>query len=266
MTSTHGDAATLDLLVERLVGAPHRALFFDYDGTLAPFAPRPELATLSPAVRDHLAQLAAHPTCSLGIISSRRLDEVFELVGVEGLRYAGLTGLELRDPDGNVRRHEALDAAAPALDAVSTRLEHELERFSGAWIEDKNGALAVHCRDVQTERIADLSARVRAVVERDEDLLRLEVNAFTFEVWPRVDTNKGVALEVFLADVPGDALALYAGDDTNDIPALERVRAAEGLAIGIGPRAPEAATYRLSAPAQVHTLLERLAHELDTLA
>ena len=259
-----GDAATIDLLLRRLVQAPRRALFLDYDGTLAEFGPRPELATLSPAVRDILTRLATLPSVSLGIISSRRLQEVVELVDVEGLRYAGLTGLEMRAPDGSVRRHAALDAAIPALEALAARLAREVARFSGAWIEDKDGALAVHCRDVQTERIADLGTRIRALVEEEDDRLRLEVNAFTFEVWPRVDANKGMALDAFLAEISGNTLALYAGDDTNDMPALQHVRAVGGLAVGVGPRAPDVAEHRLSSPTQLHALLERLVRHLES--
>ncbi len=107
---------------------------------------------------------------------------------------------------------------------------------------------------------------MRAVVEPEDDRLRLEVNAFTFEVWPRVDTNKGVVLDQFLREIPAQALALYAGDDTNDIPALERVAGARGLAVGVGPRAPDAADYRLPGPAAVHTLLQRLTEALETPA
>jgi trehalose-phosphatase len=266
VTASRTSSEIVDILLKRLVHAPHRALFFDYDGTLAEYAPRPELATLQPPVRDVLAHLASFPSVSLGVISSRRLQEVFDLVGVEGVRYAGLTGLEVREPDGSVRRHPALDASRPALDAVVARLERELSRFSGAWIEDKDGALALHCRDVEIERISELGARVRAIVEPDDDRLRLEVNAFTFEVWPRVDTNKGVALDAFLAEVPANALALYAGDDTNDMPAMQRVRSARGLAVGVGPRAPSAAEYRLPSPVDLHALLERLLRDLEANA
>lgn len=263
MSTPRAGRESVDILLKRLLDAQHRALFFDYDGTLADFAARPELATLAPPVRDVLAHLVRFPTVSLGVISSRRLQEVFDLVDVDGLRYAGLTGLEVREPDGRVHRHPALDASRPALEAVSLRLERELSRFSGAWIEDKRGALAVHCRDVETERIAELGARVRAVVEPDDDRLRLEVNAFTFEVWPRVDTNKGAALDAFLADVPANALVLYAGDDANDAPALQRVRSARGLAVGVGPRPPSAAEYRLASPAELHTLLESFLRNLE---
>ncbi len=266
MTASGDRERTLEALLQRLLGASHRALFFDYDGTLAAFAPRPELATLSPAVRDLLQRLVALPGTSVGVISSRRLQEVFDLVAVDGVRYAGLTGLEIRDPQGKVHRHAALEASRTALEAVAKRLEREVSRFSGAWIEDKDGALAVHCRDVETERIAELGERVRALVEPDDDRLRLEVNAFTFEVWPRVETNKGVTVDTFLSDLPGDALPLYAGDDANDVPALERVRTAGGLAVGVGPNPPAAAEFLLESPAALHALLERLVRQLESRA
>ena len=74
--------------------ASHVVLLSDYDGTLTPIVGRPDEAILSPVVREKLVALAQKPTFSVGIISGRSLSEVKALVGVEGIYYAGTTGLK----------------------------------------------------------------------------------------------------------------------------------------------------------------------------
>jgi trehalose-phosphatase len=237
------------------------ALFFDYDGTLAPFAPRPELAVLPVETRDVLRALAGRPDCTIGIISSRVLREIVAFVDLEGVLYAGLTGLEIRLTTGATRRNPAITVCRPALQEVARVLRRELERFEGAWLEDKEGALAVHHRALDPGRVPELRDRVGDRIHQYEETLRLESNAFTLEIWPRVQMNKGEALSALLKETNPSALPLFAGDDTNDAPALRRVRELGGIAIGVGKNAPDAAEYLLETPQALLELLERVARE-----
>src|SRR5919198_249893 len=93
-TAEQRQAAILRPLLE----APRRsAVLTDVDGTLAPIVERPEMAAVPEATQAALARLRDR-FAVVGCISGRRAPEVRELVGVEGIAYAGNHGLELLLP------------------------------------------------------------------------------------------------------------------------------------------------------------------------
>ena len=112
-------------LIEQLVTAYQQGrrlgLFFDYDGTLTPFAARPELARLDPAPRGALARLAAAPRVFAGVISGRALEDLKAMVGLPGLDYGGSWGLELES------RGRRLGPEPPAAGAEIGSTEESLE-------------------------------------------------------------------------------------------------------------------------------------------
>lgn len=90
------------LSLYRYIGYNHKlALLLDYDGTLAPIAPHPDLATLSPEIKNVLFKLSNHSDVYVAIISGRNVDNVKKMVGIDGITYAGNHGLEILHPDGS---------------------------------------------------------------------------------------------------------------------------------------------------------------------
>src|SRR5437868_1369367 len=81
-------------LVEWARARPHLHLFADFDGTLAPIAPRPDLASLPPRARDALAALVQRPHTEVAIVSGRPAATVAQLVPVEGVTWVGNHGME----------------------------------------------------------------------------------------------------------------------------------------------------------------------------
>ena len=75
------------------------ALFLDYDGTLTPIVERPELASISPAMREVLADCVRRRDTDVTIVSGRALEDIVKMVGLEGVTYAGNHGLEIAGPD-----------------------------------------------------------------------------------------------------------------------------------------------------------------------
>lgn len=66
----------------RYVGTKHKlALLLDYDGTLAPIAPHPDLAILPPETRNVLERLSNMSDVYIAIISGRNVNNVKEMVG-----------------------------------------------------------------------------------------------------------------------------------------------------------------------------------------
>lgn len=77
------------------------ALLLDYDGTLAPIAPHPDLAHLPQETKNVIQRLSNHSDVFVAIISGRSVENVKKMVGLEGITYAGNHGLEILHADGS---------------------------------------------------------------------------------------------------------------------------------------------------------------------
>jgi trehalose-phosphatase len=257
-------------LVERLVAAYLRgerlALVFDYDGTLTPFAARPELARLDPALRGLLARLAATPRVAVGVISGRALDNLMAMVALPGLYFGGTWGLEL---DLRGERIVAIDPpwAGKLIDALSAAVEARLPPFPGAWVEKKRLGLTVHYRQLATARIEALRAAVMTVLEPHSAALRIFEAPLAIEVFPAIGADKGTALHAIVARIGAiqAPFVLYAGDASNDAAALAAAAELGGIALGIGPEPPPSAEYRLPDPDALSEWLAVLADTLTTV-
>lgn len=84
------------------IGYNHKlALLLDYDGTLAPIAPHPDLAVLPPETKNVIQRLSNHSDVFVAVISGRNVENVKKMVGIEGITYAGNHGLEILHADGS---------------------------------------------------------------------------------------------------------------------------------------------------------------------
>jgi trehalose 6-phosphate phosphatase len=147
MTDAGGE---LDEQAARLAArAGQVALCLDFDGTLSPIVPDPEAARPVEGVVELLGRLAAR-FAAVALVSGRPADYLAEHAAAPGVRYLGLYGLqEIRD--GQVRVDQRLEAGRPAVEAAQQDLrDHPAVGDSGAWLEDKRYAVAVH-----TRRVAD---------------------------------------------------------------------------------------------------------------
>ena len=98
----------------------------DYDGTLSPIAQRPDLATLPPETRAVLERLANHPDVFVAIISGRSQANVKEMVGIEGITYAGNHGMEILHRDGSSFVHPMPTEYQGKLDKLLKQLNEEV--------------------------------------------------------------------------------------------------------------------------------------------
>jgi trehalose-phosphatase len=230
-------------------------LLFDYDGTLVPLAPHPELAVLDRRARRVLEQLSRLPRVFVGVVSGRSLDELTELVGIEGLYYAGVSGLELNLAGTRVR-HPAATGAVVLISHVIELLEAICPEFPGAWAEDKQFGVTVHLRNVDPARVPELRSRVAHVVEGVGEPLRISEGPAALEITPEAVADNSAAVHAIIRYLGGRSGAfLYAGDDAGDVSAFAEVAASGGVCVGVGECAPESASYRLDSPLElIHTL------------
>ncbi len=253
--------SALDRLDEILALAVNKRLvvFLDYDGTLTPIVARPEDAVLTPTARAAVENLAAR--CTVAVISGRGLAGVRELVGIDGLFYAGSHGFEIAGPRGLRVDNEEGAAFLPLLDQVQGELELALAAIEGSQVERKKFSVAVHYRNVRP----DLQARVKDVVDgalARHRTLRVSAGKKVWDVQPDIDWNKGKALVWLLGALGFDSCAtlpLYIGDDTTDEDAFRAIYSrGVGIVVQEEPRRT-AAQYALRNTGETRVFLERLA-------
>ena len=220
------------------------AILLDVDGTLAPIVADPSEARVPDETRAELRRLVARYGL-VGCVTGRPTPVAREIVGVDGVVYAGEHGLEL-DP-------EAL------------RWIPELDRFvaAAAWpVERKRFTASFHFRTADDEAAAvaalsELADRARAAG------LVARWGRKVLEVRPPVSAHKGTAL-VHLLESRGLRRALFAGDDDTD---LDGFGAMDELDLGVkiavasdeGPPAlREAADIVVDGPAGLLELLRLL--------
>jgi trehalose 6-phosphate phosphatase len=187
----------------RLAPPERAAVLLDVDGTLAPIVPRPDMAAILPEAVGELERLVDR-YAMVGVVSGRATADVASLVGVEGIRYEGLYGLEGAPPVSItlVRKVEA--AAAPV---------------EGAWVEHKGIALTVHVRlspdpaDAEATLLPTLGDIAR------EEGMDLVLGKLAMELTPP-GPRKGAAVERLTKEADARA-AMYAGDDLPDLEAFE---------------------------------------------
>jgi trehalose 6-phosphate phosphatase len=231
--------------LSRLVAEPSRAaIFLDVDGTLAPIVERPELAEVPEETRTELRRLARkYPL--VACISGRTGADAWRLVGVDGITYVGVHGLEL----------------APEADAWRAPLRPFAD-FEWPWIEDKGLTVAFHWREAPDDAAARTD--LEAVAERAKAAgLETRWGRKVLELRPPVEADKGTAVRTLLRE-HGLRRALYAGDDTTDLDAfrgLDGCEVAVRVAIASAEAPPglrEAADLVLELPAELVDLLRRL--------
>lgn len=194
------------------------AICLDFDGSLAPIVDDPNKATPLQGTAELLGHLATR-FAVVALISGRPADYLAKHAGAPGVRYLGLYGLqEIRD--GQVWVDPRVAAARPAVVAARQDLRNDdAVRDSGAYLEDKQYAVAVHTRRVADP--ASWTAAIDKAARQVADLHGLEVvpGKLVWELRPAVRSDKGDAVRRVIGE-SGARNVIVAGDDLGDLPAF----------------------------------------------
>jgi trehalose 6-phosphate phosphatase len=234
-----------EALVAKLAADPARAaILLDVDGTLAPIVARPELAAVPEETRAEVERLAARYAL-VACVSGRTGEDARRLVGVDGVVYVGVHGLELV-PEAERWREPLSEFAA-----------------STGWpVEHKGLAVVFHYRDAEDEEAALNELERVAAAARDLGL-RAGFGRKILEIRAPVAADKGTAVRALL-EQRGLRRALYAGDDTTDLDAfrgLDRLELAVRVAVASseGPaELRDGADVVVGGPADLLALLRAL--------
>lgn len=252
----------MGLFANGVARGPHGALLLglDFDGTLAPLAPRPDLARLPARNRALLELLRDKRSVELAVISGRGLDDVRRKVGIPGIIYSGNHGLEIDGPYGRWI-HPQARILRRILEPIARDLEDTLGRFPGVIVENKGLTLSVHYRALpKAIPKPPLFAVLRKFVEPHEARLRLSQGHMVWEVRPRIPWDKGHALLKLLKPGRRRWTAAFVGDDSTDEECF-RTLGQEALTVRVGFARRSNARFRIRRQQDVSQFLEFIARE-----
>jgi trehalose 6-phosphate synthase/phosphatase len=240
---------------EQLRKAESLLLLLDYDGTLVPFAPTPELAAPDPGLLELLERLAGRAGTQVHVISGRSRETLEEWLGALPVGLHAEHGYWSRAPGSR----EWVGLEAPAQEwrsRVLAILEDFAARTPGSLIEEKTAALAWHYRSADPE-FGEVQAR-ELLVHLRELLSNLPVEivpgAKVIEVRQH-GIHKGRVVAQLLGASPASSV-LALGDDRTDEDLFAALP--EGaLAVHVGP-APSRASVRLADVSDARALLRSL--------
>lgn len=247
-----------DSYLSNFVGDSQRlVLLLDYDGTLAPIAPHPNLTDMCDATKISLGNIAKNPKIFSAAISGRGVDNVKEKVDIDGMIFAGNHGLEILYPNGTRYNHDV-----GGVDRNYSRMVQELEKITrdGSWIENKGVSLTFHYRAMPEDQHVIIRDEAKEIIESHG--YRANQAHCAIEAKPPVLWNKGKAAEYILNHEFGEnwrneMKVIFAGDDTTDEDVCELLRdVGVSFRVTKDPNIETKATYKIPSTDSVTTLLQ----------
>jgi len=242
-------------VLKRLLDAPVLAAFFDFDGTLVPFASTPDQIKVPDKVGLLLTQLAARAGRTVGIISGRSVADIGRYVTLpKSVMIAGNHGLEWVI-GGDHSTAELPAEYLPALKRLYDSLRVLSSTFPGLSVEWKDLTVSIHLRLVDEGRRREAAETITRHIRGHADAHRFRVlhGTWDIDVRPDMEWTKAEAVAHFLRESGAENKhLLYVGDDVTD----EDVFTAYPDAVTVHVGAAESrAVYALSSPQEVLHLL-----------
>ncbi len=240
-------------VAERLHAAKHIALLLDFDGTIVPIQPRPEMVRLGLPTRRLIGRLAKHSRVTVCIVSGRRLADLRRRAMVPGVRYVGLHGWEWDRK-----------ASSPLEDNIVGQVRRLLTEqhgfLPGIRVEDKGISFAVHYRGAPSGATRLARSLLHKILKPFEPYLQVLHGKKVWEVLPPEVRGKGSAVRLLLEELPRGTLPVYIGDDTTDESAFAELR--HGITVRVGRHRRTRARFYLRSPDEVVAFLQALEAEI----
>jgi trehalose 6-phosphate synthase/phosphatase len=246
----------VEALAARLEAAPTLVLLLDYDGTLVPFAPTPELAEPDDELMDLLQELAARPGTEVHIVSGRTRETLERWLGGLPIGLHAEHGFASRPLGARswVTGTLRLQDWRPIVLAL---MRDFTARTPGALIEEKSAGIAWHYRLADAELGRLHAEALQCELERVVGPAPIDImpGAKVIEVLAR-GVHKGRLVPSLLARFPAGTLLVAIGDDRTDED-LFAALPQSALSVHVGPESTRA-SIRLDGVKEVRALLGAL--------
>jgi trehalose 6-phosphate phosphatase len=241
-------------ILDRLCAADRVVLALDFDGTLAPIVDRPDQAALPDETGRILRELASVQKLCLAILSGRTIPDLRSRIGLDCI-FAGNHGLEISG-GGISFVHDRAAGLQQAVELACGDLAMAHEGVPNVLIENKALTATVHYRRAYGELEGWIEATTRMVLEPYGRWLRVRPARKAWEICPRVNWNKGSALNMIVDYVGPESLVICAGDDDTDESMFRT--SPDCISIQVGGRFPTAGRYTVAGPTELASFLEML--------
>jgi trehalose 6-phosphate synthase/phosphatase len=251
-----GSLAARQALLARLSESEDLLALLDYDGTLVPYTPTPELARPDPALVQLLGALAARPGTEVHVVSGRGREALEHWLGAIRIALHAEHGFWSRSVDGGEWTATG-ELGGGWREPALAILRDITARTPGSLIEVKAVALAWHYR------LADQDAGPRRANELRLHLTQLLSNQpveilaghKVIEIRP-YGIHKGRIVPPWSPEKLASTTVLAIGDDRTDEDLFDALPP-DAITIKVGPGATRA-RFRLDGVPSVRTLLQSL--------
>lgn len=210
-------------------------LFLDYDGTLEEFAATPYDVHPNPEVIRILEKLVARPNTRVTILSGRNLEQIRQLIPVQGVFLAGSYGIEILTPERETIHRLKFEMIRPFLDGIKPGWLELIRGKRGFFLEDKGWTLAIHARfadDRESKQVIQDACDTDDLPSLMEHFRIVGGHKF-LEIAPYL-ASKREAVSHFLQTYPFEnARLLYIGDDDKDEDAFSVIHEHSGLTVKV---------------------------------
>jgi trehalose 6-phosphate synthase/phosphatase len=241
-------------LISTYMESDNNIILLDYDGTLVPFAEKPQKAKPDDELLDILGALSRKPNNEVVIISGRDRETLDRWFGNRNLSLIAEHGVWIKDGDKPWETIEPLRAEWK--EKMRPTLEWYEDRTPGSFIEEKDFSLVWHYRKSDPE-LASVRSR-----ELKDELLQLTANlnlgvlegSKVIEI-KSVGINKGRAALHWLSRRNWNFI-LAVGDDWTDEDLFEVLpQSAYSVKVGLSP---SKAKFNLDSVKEVRWLIKEL--------
>jgi trehalose 6-phosphate synthase/phosphatase len=242
--------------VARAREAAHLELLLDYDGTLVPLAPSPELAYPDPELLALLEELASAPNQRVHIVSGRPRDTLDAWFGASSLSLWAEHGFWARPTPT-----DGWQAAGCVIPNWMERIRPLLDEFTrntpGSFVEQKSAGLAWHYRLTPADFGRRQAHELRMLLGDALSNQPFEVleGKKVVEVRLRGVSKAVVAYQIHAEAKPG-TMVIAIGDDRTDDD-LFRELPPTSVTIGVGEQ-PSHVKFRVRDSDDVRALLRSL--------
>ncbi|MDB4985610.1 MAG: Alpha,alpha-trehalose-phosphate synthase [Myxococcaceae bacterium] len=244
-------AFELEQAVAQLRIAVRRVFLFDYDGTLVPLAPLPDLAAPDKPLLELLARLVSTPDTEVHIVSGRSRASLEDWLGNLPVSLHMEHGFWSRDASGSWT--QVSQVPPDFLRRILEIMKRHAFRAPGTLVEQKSASMAFHYRgadpNVAAARLRALRAELTNALGPNAELL--EGNK-VLEVRLR-GVHKGTVVSRILERATEGTRVFAAGDDRTDEDMFDALPA-DSVSIRIGPGVTHA-RFRLHSPFELRRLI-----------